>query len=338
MYGAIPVYPAKWVFHRWTLLDNTTRFPDGQGGFYTMWDRAQEMMKQNGWTRKTPQAAREYFGDWVPADDKRVYRYRPTLHDYDPHPDPTSDKRHVRWGLPDLPGEFKTVLSVDLGTRDGTGVVVWGWNVHTENLWELYSGKKKAQDGERLPIREIAEWYHDLEAQFGPFEGWPSDPGGLATMVHDELADQYRVYLEPAEKHEKNDAQEIMNNDFDSGRIHIRRGSMLSDELDRARWNLKKLDKNKKVEDETIPNDVVDAGLYGHRWCRHRRPTAQAHTTSVFSPEWYRERAAADLAKRKEDARRVHEQELQQRVQTKVQALDDAFGIHFDREWWHDPK
>lgn len=338
LHGTVPVYPAKWSFHRWTLPDNTTVFKDGKGGHYTMWDKAQEVMRQNGWTRQTPQAAREYFGDWVPADDKRVYRYRPALHDYDPRPDANSVKRHVRWGLPDLPGEWKTVISVDLGTRDGTGVVVWGWNVHTDQLWELYSDKRKAQEGERLPIRAIAEWYRELEAQYGPFEGWPSDPGGLATMVHDELAEQYHVYLEPAEKHEKNDAIEIMNNDFDSGRIHLRRNSMLSDELDRARWDVRKLDKNKKVEDANIPNDVADAGLYGHRWCRHRKPVKQQFQAPALTPEWFRERANQELEQRKAEMRRRAELDLQSRVQQRVQSLDSALGIQLEREWWHDPK
>lgn len=337
LYGTVAKYEAKWSFHRWTLPDNITQFPDGKGGFYTMWDRAQEVMRQNGWTRKTPQAAREYFGDWVPADDKRVYRYRPALHDYDPRPDPASSKRHVRWGLPDLSGDFKTVISVDLGTRDGTGMVVWGWNVHTDDLWELYSEKRKAQEGERLSIRDIAAWYHTLETEYGPFDGWPSDPGGLATMVMDELAAEYSVFLEPAEKHEKNDAIEVMNNDFDSGRIHLRRGSGLSDELDRARWNVKKLDHNKKVEDETIPNDLADAGLYGHRWCRHRKPIKPASSTPLFSPEWYKQQAAGELAKRQRQAQQQHEHDVNTRVQSHVQALDDILGISMDKEWWHEP-
>jgi len=332
------VYPSKWVFHRWTLPDNVTRFPDGKGGWYTMWDKAQEIMRQNGWTRKTPQAAREYFGDWIPADDKRVYRYRPALHDYDPHPNDASQKRHVRWGLPDIDGEFKTVLGVDPGTRDGTGMVVWAWNVHTDDLWELYSERRKAMEGERLPIKALAEWYRELDAKYGPFEVGATDTAGLATMVLDELADAYQVYLEPAEKHEKGDAIEIMNNDFDSGRIHLRRGSVLSDELDRARWNPKKLDKNVKVEDESIPNDVADAGLYGHRWCRHRRPIAKQTTLELFSAEWFRKKAVDELEKRKEEMRLRHEQDLETRVQSTVQALDSAFGIKFDREWWHDAK
>lgn len=340
LYGTLPVYPAKWVFHRWTLPDNITQFKDGETGkFYTMWDKAQELMRQNGWTRKTPQAAREYFGDWIPADDKRVYRYRPSLHDYDPYPKADSPKRHVQWGLPDLPGDFKTVLGVDPGVRDGTAMVVWAWNVHTDDLWEIFSERRKALVGERLSIKAIADWYHDLDDKYGPFEVGTSDPAGLATMVLDELADVYKVYLEAADKHEKNDAIEIMNNDFDRGRIHIIRGSTLSDELDRARWNLRQLDKNKKVEDETIPNDVVDAGLYGHRWCRHRRPTAQKTAgPALFSPEWFKERAATDLEQRKLAMRQQHEHNLETRVQARVQSLDDALGISFDREWWHDAK
>lgn len=285
LFTKVPRYPAKWSFHRWTLPDNITRFADGR----TMWEKAQEVMKANGWTRSTPQAAREYFGDWVPADDKRVYRYRPALHDYDPRPKKDSPKRHVRWGLPDLPGDFRTVLGVDLGTRDGTAMVVWAWNIHTNDLWEVHSEKRRAQPGERLPLSALADWYRELDAEFGPFEGQVVDPGGLATLSIDTLAVDHQIYLEPAEKQEKNDHIEVMNNDFDSGRIHIVRNSLLSEELDSDRWNLKKLDKNKKVEDDTIPNDASDAGLYSHRWCRHRSPIPSPVSGPAFgSAEWAR--------------------------------------------------
>lgn len=316
-YEADSKLPAMWSFHKWTLPDNTTRFPDGKGGTYSMWDQAQTVMAKRGWDRTTPEARREYFGEWVPSDDKRVYRYRPNLHDYDPSP-------ATKWGIPALPGGYKTVIAVDLGTRDGTGIVVWAWNEHRSELWEVFSGKKARQAGERLPLSEIAEWYHELEEEFGPFVGWPSDPGGLATMVHDTLADEYDVFLEPADKHEKNDAQEIMNQDFDSNRIHIIRGSMLSDELDRARWDVKMLDRNKKVEDGNIPNDVADAGLYGHRWCNHRRPTELLTKTPMYTPEWWKALADKELS----DAQK--------------QAADKAYSVsqgdidpnRLDQEWW----
>jgi len=157
-------------------------------------------------------------------------------------------------------------------------------------------------------------------------------------MMAETLADDYQVYLEPAEKHEKNDNIEVMNNDFDCGRIHIRRGSMLSDELDRARWDLRKLDKNKKVEDASIPNDVSDAGLYSHRWCRHRKPVAITTQLRVLSPEWVREQARLMLVARQDEARRIHESEAATKVGSHFASLDAAFGVSFDKEWWHEPQ
>lgn len=337
LYGHVPALPCKWSFHRWTLPDNITRFEDGHGGYYTMWDQAQRVMVENGWTRSTPQAAREYFGEWVPSDDKRVFRYKPPLHDYDPHPDSTSQKRHVRWGLPDLPGTFKTILGVDLGTRDGTAMVVWAWNVHTNALWEVYSEKRvrkasrknnkirrgrergEEPEGERLPLSEIGEWYNELETEYGPFDGAVADEGGLGLLILDTLADDYHVYLDGAEKNEKNDHIEVMNNDFDRGFIHIRRGSLLSDELDSGRWDPKKLVKNKKTEDPTIPNDASDAGLYSHRWCRHRHQVERpGGPVQPFTPEWFIQRARAEL------------QEAQNRAKAKEQEAGQL-----DRPWWN---
>lgn len=334
LYGQLPQHPAKWSFHRWTAQDNTTRFSDGKGGWFTIWDKVQQIMLDNGWTRKTPQAAREYFGDWVPADDKRVYRYRPQLHDYDSRPDPNSYLRHRQWGLPDLPGEYKTVLGFDLGTRDGTCGVVWAWNVYTDDLWEVYSEKRVRQEGERFPLSELAAWYHELETKYGPFDVATADAGGLGLLALDTLADDHQVYLEPADKSEKNDAIEVMNDDFDRGRIHIRRNSILSDELDSDRWDPKKLDKNKKVEDATIPNDAADAGLYGHRMSRHRKPTARAKDAPTpFSPEWFRQRAASELQEHRDTARKLAERQPDNQF---AAGLFAAMGLEpqLDREWW----
>lgn len=335
LYGTLPQYPAKWSFHRWTSQDNTTRFPDGNGGWYTIWDKVQVIMRENGWTRSTPQAAREYFGDWVPADDKRVYRYRPQLHDYDSRPDKASHLRHRQWGLPDVRGEYKTVLGYDLGTRDGTCAVVWAWNVHTDDLWEVYSEKRVKQVGERFPLSELATWYHDLELTYGPFDVATADAGGLGVLALDTLADDHQVYLEPADKQEKNDAIEVMNDDFDRGRIHIRRNSLLSEELDADRWDLKKLDKNKKVEDATIPNDAADAGLYGHRMARHRKPTARTKDGALpFTPEWFRQRADVEMQAHKDAAKREAEARPDQNQFSA--GLFAAMGLQptLDKEWW----
>lgn len=311
-----PAVPFVWSLHLWKMSDNVTAFPKPGGGTYTMWDQAQEIIKRNGWTLEHPTVRREYFGEWVPADLKRVYRYVSQLHDYTP----TAD---TKWGIPEDKAGYKTVVGCDFGTRDGTAFVVWAWSPHADDLWEVYSDVKRRKAGDRLTVSQIAEWYKELEAEFGPFEGWPADPAGLATMVMDTLADEHGVYLEPAEKREKNDHIELFNNDLDKGRVHVRRGSALSNELAEGQWNMEKLDKGKREEDPRIPNDVADAGLYGYRFASHRRATNRPRPQTAFSPLWWAEQAAREL------------------TDAELRARDRASGDesrNLDRVWWNEPQ
>lgn len=305
--------PFIWSLHLWTMKDNTTVF-QGPGGPYTMWDQALVIKARNRWDDTHPTWRREYLGEWVPSDVKRVWRYQPDLHDYTPLDD-------TRWGIPEAPGGYKTVLGCDFGTADGTGFVVWAWNPYTQDLWEVYSEKRSRAKGDRLTVGNIATWYKELEAEYGPFEGYPADMAGLATMVVETLADEHQVYLEPAEKTEKLDHIELMNNDFDRGKVHIRKGSALSEDLLAGQWDLAKLDKGKRVEDARIPNDVSDAGLYAFRFARHRAAVNAPRTVPMFSPEWWSEQAARELSDAEKRAR--------------DRANPDLLSV-LDREWWNE--
>lgn len=295
-YNSDPDLPYVWSLHRWTMRDNTTRFDDGHGGTYTMWDQALAIKKRNGWSDNHPTWRREFLGEWVPNDNKRVFRYVPAIHDYRPLND-------TRFGLPEGKSAYRTVLGVDFGTRDGTAMVVWAWSETSRDLWEIHSEVRRRDEGERLTVGEIAEWYRELEAEYGPFDGYPADPAGLATMVIDTLAEEHGVYLEPAEKKEKLDHIELFNNDLEAGLVHIRAGSALSEELKAGRWDLGKLDKGKREEDAKIPNDVSDAALYAFRWCNHRRAKTQLVAPQMFSNEWWSIQAARDLSDAQKRAR-----------------------------------
>lgn len=325
-YGETSKYPALWSLHQWKLADNTTRFYLEDGTSYTLWDKALEIKLLNGWTDDNPTWRREYLGFWVPDDRRRVYRFRPYIHDYVPCPD-------TKWGLPKEveQTDWHTVIGVDFGTRDGTAIVVWAWHPHVEGLWELYSevraldkgslvvdGKKvKLQD--RLTVGDIAQWYQEIEEEYGPFDGWPADPAGLATMVIDTLASEHQVYLEPAEKKEKLDHIELFNNDLEAGKIRVRRGSILAEQLFDGRWDEGKLEKGKRVEDPQIPNDASDAGLYAFRWCNHRRAQARAEVTQPYSPKWWEKHEVDELKL------------AQERARARVLNADAL-----DREYWND--
>lgn len=311
LYGTEAPLPFIWSCHKWSMEDNTTQFPDGKGGTYTMWDQALLVKARNRWDDNNPTWLREYKGKWVANDTKRVYRYVPTLHDYVPLAD-------TKWGLPESKTDYRTVIGVDFGTRDGTALVVWAWSEYSKDLWEVYSEVRRRDKGDRLTVGDIARWYKEVEAEYGPFDGWPADPAGLATMVMDTLADEYQVYLEPAEKREKPDHIELFNNDLDAGHIHIRKGSALSKELLAGRWDPSKMDRGKREEDPKIPNDCSDAGLYAFRWCNHRRAKTMSVTHAMYSPQWWAQVAQRELS----DAQK--------------RARDRANPGELDDPWWND--
>ena len=311
-YGTTPQYPAIWSLHKWTMEDNTTRFEDGKGGHYTMWDQALKIKDDMGYADDNPTWRREFLGHWV-AGLRDVFRYRPHLHDYVPCDD-------TPLGLPPevADAQWRRVIGCDLGTRDGTAFVVWAYSPTEPGLWELYSEKRTREPGERFPVSEVAAWYKELEDRFGPFDGWPCDPAGLGTMVIDTLAADHGVYLEAAEKKEKLDHIELFNNDLDAGLIHIREGSPLSGELLAGRWAEKPLEKGKREEDPGIPNDIADAAVYGFRFCRHRAARKEPPGVAIGSESWWAQVAAKEL----EDAKR------------RAREAEENLSNNLDSKWW----
>lgn len=308
-----PACPAVWSLHVWPLSANTTPAVNPKTGeTQSLWEGALKVKSDRGWPDTHPSWRREYLGEWVAEDRRHVYRYRPHAHDYLPQrasPNP--------WGIPAPEGtEFKRVIGFDFGTRDGTAFVVWAYSDTFPGLWELYSEKRTAQPGQKLTVGTIAAWYREVEDRFGPFEGWPADWAGLATMVMDTLAAEHGVYLEPAEKREKYDHIQMFNSDLDAGLIRILRESPLATELLGDRWLEKTIGKEKRLEDPGTPNDVCDAALYAFRWCRHRqaRPREGA-APRPYTPAWYADQERENMAQAIREAEAARKPQL-------------------DRDWW----
>lgn len=314
LYGQRPAHPAIWSLHAWTLQDNVTRFREPRtGSEFTLWDEALKIKEGRGWADDHPTWRREYLGHWVPTDYRLVYRYRPHRHDYAPLAD-------TRWGLPERDRlgnriEWRTVCGWDFGSRDGTAAVVWAFSATEPGLWEVHSERRVSTTDAPLSVGVVAAWYKDLETEFGPFDGYPADTAGLATMVIDTLGAEHGVFLEPAEKTEKNDHIELFNSDLDSGLIHVRRGSELSAELSGNRWLERSVGMmatkaggvpttwQKRKEDPATPNDLCDAALYAFRWCRHRQARPAPRAQQMFSAEWWAAQASRELKAAEDRAR-----------------------------------
>lgn len=252
---------AMWCKHVWS--------PEANEAAPHIWAKAQRIKAQKGWGDNHPTWRREWLGQWVAVDDELVYRYKAHRNSYRAQ------------DLPTLPGgqEWKRVLGADLGSKDGTAIVVWAYSPHSPNMYELYSAKRVKTDLQPINVSFIAAWRNQVEQEYGPFEREVCDPGGLADIILETLLDDHGIYWEKAEVRQKEDHIELINDDIDARRIFCLAGSELERELMADRWLKDRKTgtvppRGRRKEDDAIPNDVADAGLYAARWCYHRRYVA----------------------------------------------------------------
>lgn len=300
-----------WSFHTWTLQDNI-EMPH-------LWEEALEIKRIRGYSDDHPTWRREFLGHWVPSNDILVYRYVPSRHNFDGY----------------LPPEHKwrKVLALDIGFDDSDAVVVWAYSPTSYDVYAVYAEKRVHQN-----ITELAKWLHEVkttQCDDNP-EVMTGDFGGLAKKVFEELAVIHGLAFEPAEKKEKVDFIEIMNNEYDAGRIHIiydpdaaqvdddGKPLTLSAELLVNRWLEKSLGTPKKVEDPKTPNDLCDAHLYGWRWCDHRRAQPPERLLRPGTTAWW-------LEKQKSDFEAAVKEHLNRKIPEDDRRLDN--------DWWeHSPQ
>jgi hypothetical protein len=298
---------AVWSFHTWTLQDNI-EMPH-------LWAEALEIKRIRGYRDDHPTWRREFLGHWVASNNILVYRYVPSKHNWD------------GFALPDG-HEWRKVLALDIGYHDADAICVWAYSPTSYHVYNTYAEKRRHQN-----ITELAKWIQQVRTEecANQPEVMTGDFGGLATKVFAELAETHGLAFEPAEKKEKNDFIEIMNNEYDAERIHILydesapqvdengKPLTLSAELLTNRWLEKTLGTPKKTEDPKTPNDLCDAHLYGWRWCDHRRAQPPERRLTAGSTEWWLEKQKKEF----EAALAIH---------MNNKSPDEARNM--DNDWW----
>jgi hypothetical protein len=282
-----------WSLHTWTLQENT-EMPH-------LWVEALKTKAKRGWSDQHPTWRREYLGEWVASTQKLVYTYIPQRDDYNGQ-------------LPDG-HDWRYVLGLDIGFKDADAIVVLAYAETCFDVYQVYGDKRP-----KLNVTALAEWVREVRKSYTP-EIMTADFGGLATKLFDELAIHHRLVFEPAEKREKNDYIELLNDDLEQKRVHILRANPLGKELITNRWLEKSLGTEKRVEDPKTPNDLCDAFLYAWRWCEHHRAKAPVAAPLPNSAEWWRARMADEF-----------QAAIRQHVRNKSGSDDFA---HMDEDWWH---
>ncbi len=330
--AAIAERASGWEVHEWSVLDN----PWFGSTPEERWERAigEEMREKNiDVSDPPPWVLREWFAKWTKTDARFVYsvhrwpspltfaplRWTPVVPAWmtrlDPSgKDPSGISGSVdKWydhaaAVRDLPLclpetdtriEWFFGLGVDFGYNpDPFALVLWAFSPTVPDLYEMVSWKRTLV----LPDwqRDAVRWFFDNIPALVYADG---DPGGLQGAHLEGWRELLGIPIDNADKSAKRTWQELINNDGERGRVHMRDSSVYLHEMRHLAWRQQgaKLveSDNRKLADGTIPGrDCCDAGLYSYRRYVSRRTEETAQPPKYGSPEWYalQERTMRDAA------------------------------------------
>jgi len=234
-----------WSNHHWTVLDNPM-FPRWAGA--PDWQTQAlawllDYRTRRGWSEDHPTFRREILGEWVEDGDSTVYKY--------------GESRNTFHELPNV-REWYYILGLDFGfDPDPTAFSVGAFSPTAKEYFvmETFAATHMLADDVAAKIRAY-------EDQYGAFMCKVGDSSGKQFWT--ELNQRKGTSIRSADRKQKPDFIEMMNNDFYAGRVKVKAGDPLVDEYKRLVWN-----DDRTKEHPGRPNHRADATLYAWRESRH---------------------------------------------------------------------
>lgn len=289
-----------WSVHHWTLLANPhfgatheERYENGMVDLQTLLG-GPDVAPMDG-----PIMQREGFGRWVREDSNFVYAVHKVPAAqllYAPQrlrPDGFLD---IPAALKDLPWDWKQgffALGVDIGfTNDPFAIALVGWHPNDPALYEIGSWGKLGLDADAqaqiiADVRELV-----------PLGFVSADVGGPVTPMGKgwsrQFNERYDLPILEAQKNAKYENIGILNTDIMRGRLKLRDGGRVFEEMGQLQWSKLVSGSGRMVEDPTMANDHCDAILYASRHARQYRWVPEPKAEPKGSRERY-EREAREL-------------------------------------------
>lgn len=296
-WGRTPEGDLLWSLHTWTLQENTAKPEQWIGGL--------RKKKNKKWADDHPIWLREYLGQWTATSDGLVFNYaaEKSLGRCTWNPERTDDNPS---GLPQEGAPWRLIAGLDFGYEAPTAMVVCGYSMKSRELRHIWDFS-----GRHMLPREIASMIQRAQDKYGRFEMIYADVGNLGKTIAMELQRDYGLPIERAEKREKFDYIEQLNDAFSQGELLIIPGTTLETQLLTNAWDLDEVDDlpngmsakenmgrlGKLVEDKNIPNDSTDALLYLFRGSLHRfGKTKKEAEVTPGTAEWFRKWEKDQLA------------------------------------------
>lgn len=266
--------------HRWTILDNPF-IPHAK-------EWLAERMSERGWTEDTPAYRREWLGEWVASTDSQVYAF--------------SRDRNIATSIPH---KLDYILGIDLGYDDETAFVVVGYRPDDPRLYVLETYAKS-----EMIITDIVRKVDELKGRYGNFVRIVADTGGLGKQIAAEIRKRYGVPVFPAEKTQKAEFIQLLNDDLKQGKILVSPSEInFIEEITTLQWDEEK--EGRFIEDPRFANHRCDAFLYAWRESCHYLQATPTPKPEVGSERFYKEEEER-LRQIVEDAFRREQQEQEE--------------------------
>jgi hypothetical protein len=224
--------------HRWSVLENP--YMPNPKAFLD------DLKKRKGWDEAHPTYRREWLGEWVTDLDALVYKY--------------SADRNLVEELPKAQGSWKYILGIDLGfDPDPCAFVLCAYNEYSPKLYVVQTYKQN-----KMLVADVAERIKYITKEL-PYCKMVVDAGALGKMIVEELKQRYQLPLEAADKRDKAGFIELMNSDLVNGKVQVLKKASqdLCPEWETLQWDS---DSDKRIENQSQPNNLADAALYAWRY------------------------------------------------------------------------
>lgn len=278
-----------WSTFNWSTFDNP---------FVAKYWRAviEEKLRINPDIRNDPGFRRNYLGEWAEDTEGLVYAFDPA--------------RNIIEEYTVQPGDLFG-MATDFGWDDAQGFVVGCWNPARPKLTILESYKEH-----NMPLAAALERMEMYRRRYPGLRIW-GDPARKQLYMEMAMRFGEGTVVNPAQKAEKRDYIDLMNNDWALGMIEIVRGpnQQYIEELLGLRKLIKSMIVDAALNEERtgdwiehpkLANDLCDCGLYLWRHSRHFRYQPRPTGPEPGTPE-YQDAMAKEMWE--SEARRIRQKE-----------------------------
>lgn len=194
----------------------------------------------------------EYLGEWYDGpDSRRVWQY---------DPDRDSPDIELPTSAEAAGGMWKFSWGVDLASsKDNDALVVWGWRTDDEQR-RLYEVDAWEGPGTEL-IDDLEAVLRAKRAQWRPSAAVGDQGGHGAKKILRTLAPRVGIHFQDKPTDVEATVR-LMNSDFRAGRLKVRRGGKLAQDMQMEVWDLSKA--GKRVISAPSHSDLTSSARYGY--------------------------------------------------------------------------